>query len=246
MPARPPELTVYDEPHACQYLPGRVARLPLRFPIRRLTRAELDRSLAEGDRRQGVLLYRTACPDCRACEPIRVDVDAFRPGKTHRRVLRAGDRALGFEVVRPSYDDAKLALYEKHKAGRDLASVDDETLDARGYKAFLVDTCCDTIELDYRDRATGALVGVALADRGATSLSAVYCHWDPAYARLSPGAYSILKQIELCRRFGLRWLYLGLYVANNEHMAYKARWLPHERLVDGAWRRFDALGRAAE
>ena len=51
--------------------------------------------------------------------------------------------------------------------------------------------------------------------------------------------YSILKQVELCRAWGLRYLYLGLYVADCRSMAYKAGYLPHERLLDGEWVRFD-------
>lgn len=236
--SRAPELTVYDELHECHYLPGRTARLPLRFPVRPLAPAELDQSFAEGDRRQGALLYRTACPGCVACEPIRIDVAAFRPSKTHRRVLAAGARAFDVTLGPPTYSDDKLALYERHKHGRELSTGDD-ALDARGYTAFLVETCCDTVELELRDKTTGELVAVSLADRGATSLSAVYCHWDPAYSRLSPGAFAILTELELCRLWGLRWLYLGLYVAGNAHMAYKVRWLPHERFIDGAWRRFE-------
>ncbi len=236
--ARAPELTVYDEPHGCHYLPDRTARLPLRFPIRRLAPAELDQSFAEGDRRQGALLYRAQCPGCVACEPIRVDIEAFRESKTHKRVIAAGARAFDVTVERPAYADDKLAVYELHKRGRGL-DTGDSALDARGYRSFLVDTCCDTVEITLRDRATGRLVAVALADRGATSLSAVYCHWDPAYSRLSPGAFAILREVALCRRWGLRWLYLGLYVEGNAHMAYKARWFPHERLIAGEWRRFE-------
>ena len=44
---------------------------------------------------------------------------------------------------------------------------------------------------------------------------------------------------EACRAWGLRYLYLGLYVADCRHLAYKARFLPHERLIQGEWRRFD-------
>jgi arginine-tRNA-protein transferase len=79
---------------------------------------------------------------------------------------------------------------------------------------------------------------VALVDRAEDALSAVYCYYDPTYGSLSLGTYSILKQIELCRSWGLRYLYLGLYIAGSEHMRYKARFLPHERLLDGRWTEF--------
>jgi arginine-tRNA-protein transferase len=67
----------------------------------------------------------------------------------------------------------------------------------------------------------------------------VYCCYDSAFSRLRPGAYSILKQWQQCRDWGLTYLYLGLYVAGSAHMAYKARFAPHERLIEGVWRRFD-------
>ena len=47
---------------------------------------------------------------------------------------------------------------------------------------------------------------------------------------------TVLKQLELCRQLDLRYLYLGLYIAACAPMAYKARFIPHERLVDGTWR----------
>ena len=85
----------------------------------------------------------------------------------------------------------------------------------------------------------GVLVGVAVVDRGMTSLSAVYCCYDPHCSRLGLGTYSILKQIELCRRLGLRHLYLGLHIAESKPMAYKARFRPHQRLLSGRWQNFE-------
>jgi arginine-tRNA-protein transferase len=162
-------------------------------------------------------------------------VTAFTPDKTQRRILRRGEAALWTDIARPSLTPEKVALYNRHKRERGLL-VGDGLIDADGYEQFLIDTCTDTIELTYR--CADRFVGVAIADRAADALSAVYSFYDPSYARLSPGTYSILKQIALCRDWGLQYLYLGLYVAECRAMRYKARYLPHERLIEGKWRRF--------
>ena len=43
----------------------------------------------------------------------------------------------------------------------------------------------------------------------------------------------------MCQQWGLRWLYLGLAISESPHMKYKLGWLPHERRIDGTWRRFE-------
>lgn len=232
-PGTPAELVVHDEPEACPYLPGQVARLPLRVPARRLAAEEADARWAHGDRRHGLLLYRPACPECRACEPMRIPVASFTAGRRHRRILRNGDRALTLVVDEPRFSQARLALYEKHKELRGLRLSTEARMGAAGYRGFFTDSCVDTLEMSYWYR--GRLAGVAIVDRGARALSAVYTYYDPELARLSPGTYSILKQLELCRRWQLEYLYLGFFVRDNPHMRYKAEFRPHERLIDGAW-----------
>ncbi|RYZ10356.1 MAG: arginyltransferase [Myxococcales bacterium] len=229
---QPPELVVHDELQPCPYLEGRLSRLPLRIPARSLSRDELEVRLSRGDRRQGLFLYRPACPGCVACEPIRLDLQSFRPNRSQRRTLARGDRELTLELGEPVADLERVALYNRHKALRGLSAGQGE-VDVRSYREFLAMTCCDTLELRYR--LGGKLVGVAIADRSDEALSAVYCYYDPSYERLGLGTYSILKQLELCQSWGLRYLYLGLYIAESLHMRYKARFLPHQRLLDGAW-----------
>jgi len=236
IPGEPAEQIVLDELMRCPYLPGKIARLPLRLPLRRLRRNELAARLAAGDRRQGVLLYRPSCPACMACEAIRLDVGEYRVTRTQQRVLNRGDAMLTTAVDAPTPSAEKVALYNRHKIERRLLT-SDGLIDHAGYEQFLVNTCADTLEFTFHHR--GALVGVAIADRAADALSAVYCFYDPAYARFSPGAYSILKQLELCRVWNLRYLYLGLYIADCRAMAYKARYLPHERLIGGEWVKFE-------
>lgn len=241
LPGAPPEWLVWNEPSRCPYLPGETAHLPLRLPMRKLRPVEFAARLAAGDRRQGLLLYRPKCPRCTACQAIRLDVQTFAPDKTQRRILRRGDAVLRTLIARPAVTPEKVALYNRHKLERGLMS-SDGMIDAEGYEQFLVETCTDTIELRYL--LNGMLVGVAVTDRAADALSAVYCLYDPSFARLSLGTYSVLKQLELCRTWGLRYLYLGLYVVGSAAMAYKARFRPHQRLIDGAWCTFDGAGDA--
>lgn len=232
---QPPELVVHDELQPCPYLADRLSRLPLRIPARALERQELEARLARGDRRQGLFLYRPACPGCVACEPIRLDLFRFSPNRAQRRALSRGNDVLSVELGQPTVDLERVELYNRHKRLRGLSAGQVE-VDERSYREFLAMTCCDTIEICYRLR--GELVGVAIADRSSAGLSAVYCFYEPTLGRLGLGTYSILKQVELCRMWGLRYLYLGLYIAESLHMRYKARFLPHERLIDGKWSEF--------
>jgi arginyl-tRNA--protein-N-Asp/Glu arginylyltransferase len=235
------EIVVHDALDACSYLPERVARVPLRYPAGGfIAPQDFDERLAQGDRRSGLFLYRMACPQCRACEPIRVEVSEFRPNQTQRRVLRKGAALIDASIGEPGVSAERVALYNAHRFGRGLAK-SDRLSDAADYASFLVESCCQTFEIQYRLQSDAAapLVGVAVCDLGVTSLSAVYCYFDPAHERLSPGVFSVLTQVELCRAWGLRYLYLGLYIAESPHMNYKARFLPHERLIGGEWRRFE-------
>ena len=183
IPGAPPEWLVWDEPTRCPYLPSETAHLPLRLPMRRLKPAEFARRLAEGDRRQGLLLYRPKCPRCAACEAIRLDVADFTTNATQRRVLRRGDAQLRMLIGRPTVTEEKVALYNRHKMERGLTT-GDGLIDAEGYEQFLAESCTDTIEIRYV--LHGLLVGVAIADRAADALSAVYCFYDPSFARLEP------------------------------------------------------------
>ncbi|HEX2656860.1 MAG TPA: arginyltransferase [Polyangia bacterium] len=231
----PPELVVHDEEDACPYLPDRRARRPLRQPLRRLNGAEFDQRLEAGDRRMGTLLYTQHCPTCVACEPIRIDVKAFAPTRAQRRAQAKGDLRIRAELGPLVVDEERVALYLKHERGRGL-SHEGYAIDAEGYRRFLVDSCVDGFEIRYT--VDQQLAAVAVVDRGQRALSAVYTFWDPDHAALSLGTYSILSQLGLARAAGLDWLYLGLAIAENPSMAYKMRFFPHERRIQGAWRRF--------
>ena len=201
----PPEIVVRDEEDDCVYLPGRRARQPLRQPIRRLTAAEFDTRLAAGDRRAGSLLYNQACPSCEACQAIRVDVHAFAPSRSQRRAQASGDAAVTVELGPIVVDDRRVSLYRAHELGRGLDHSGRPPIDALEYESFFAHSCVEGFELRYL--VGGQLCGVAITDRGARSLSAVYTFWNPAYARALAGdvfdSDSDRARAELGARLGL-------------------------------------------
>ena len=228
---------VYDGLQSCPYLEGQVARMPLYRQLRKLTLDESDLRFGAAERRVGTCLYRTACPTCRACEGIRVPVAAFVPSRSQRRVLKRWEGRGKVEIGPPKFSAEHLALFNRHKHERGLASGEDAEMTQLGYESWLVQSCTLTIEMRYF--YDDDLVGVGIVDLGRSSASSVYFYFDPDRADLSPGTYSCLQEIELCRRTGREHLYLGLYVRECRHLSYKTDYRPHERLVDGDWRQFD-------
>lgn len=227
---------VWDQLEECPYRSGQVARLPLRMPIGIVSGEGFDRVLDEGERRSGRMIYRTQCPACDACEPLRVPVSDFRATPSQRRVWRRNEGEVRVEVGRPELTWDRLHLYNRHKQERGLATRD-EPLGAQGYRNWLVDTCTDTREVRYY--AGTKLVAVSIVDFGRRSASSVYHYFDPDEGKRGLGVYSVMKELALCAEAGLEWYYLGFYVEDCRHLSYKAGYWPHERRVDGAWRRFE-------
>ncbi|MBA2114282.1 arginyltransferase [Bremerella alba] len=225
-----------DVEESCPYLPDRLAVLPFYLTDFRAEPEAFDQALSEGVRRSGIFIYHTQCPGCDACEPIRIPVQDFVPRRRHRRVLKRAEAELRVEIGEPLIDEQRVDLYNKHKVGRGLGEPGSE-IDLQSLKEFIGTTCCNSIEFRYY--RSDELVGVAIADVGREAMSAVYCYFDSELSDLGIGNFSVLKQIEACREWGLKYLYLGFYVAGNAHMKYKANYLPHERRFDGKWQRFE-------
>lgn len=233
---RPPRFVVIDaEPSACPYLPGQLARLPLRMPLTPVSPAWFDRLLGEGDRRAGAMLYRTACDTCRACQPLRVPVSRFAPTRSQRKVLRR-NADVTVELGPAQADEQRVALYNKHKAMRGLDR-GEGGLDVATYARHYVDSCTHTAEVRYL--VDGQLIGVSILDLGQRAASSVYHYFDPEHSRRSLGVFSACREIALCQELGLDWYYLGLWVQDCPSLSYKSQYMPHERLIDGRWQPFE-------
>lgn len=213
----------------CPYLEGLHSRSEAYF-VEQLDGGLYEHLLARGFRRSGRVVYRPRCRACRECRPIRIPVDQFSPSRSLRRVSRQ-NIDVRVEVGEPATTDEKFELFCHY-----LDAQHDDTM-TRSYEAFqdfLYDSPMETREFRYR--LGKRLIGVALADCWSGGLSSVYMYFAPECSERSLGTFSVLWEVEYCRRERLPYYYLGYYVANSQKMAYKSRFRPNEVLVaDDRW-----------
>ena len=79
------------------------------------------------------------------------------------------------------------------------------------------------------------LIAVSVCDFVGNALSAVYTFYDTDFLHLSPGRYTVLKQIEIARELEKDYLYLGYWIPECKKMAYKIDFLPAEVFINEDW-----------
>ena len=231
-------------PSACPYLPSRQERKVFTHLIGRRAVALHDQLTQSGFRRSQTIAYRPACEKCRACVSVRVKAYEFCWSRNFRRVVEI-NRDLSGTVVRAEPTSEQYALFRRYLDARhgdggmaDMTAVD--------YSTMIEDSHVETRLVEYRlcqesSVAAGErpLVAACLTDLLADGLSMVYSFYVPGEQSRSFGTYMILDHIERARRLGLAHVYLGYWVAGSQKMAYKARFLPQERLGMSGWERVD-------
>ena len=218
--------------HECPYLPERVARTAFADPTAAPDLRAQTKLAEHGFRRSGGIVYRPSCPSCQACVPLRLEVAAFRPNRTQRRIATRNAHLVGARVAL-SPTQEQLALFERyqharHPEGAMLAE------DAERYLAYFASAFSATQAYELRE--SERLVAVMVVDQLLDALSAVYTYFEPELGARSLGTYAVLWQIAEAQRQGLRWIYLGYLIEETRKMAYKAAFRPQQRLIDGAWR----------
>ena len=233
-PAIPPPVDVdllEIAEHTCSYLPDRPS-MSRAFRVERLSPALYQKLMDAGFRRSGKVIYQPTCRGCRACVPLRVQVDAFQASKSQRRCWRK-NADVSVTFAPPILTDEKFQMYERYQTGWHDRS---EPVDRQSMRDFLYDSPVDTIEMEYRD-STGRLLGVGICDICSESTSSVYFYFDPHQAERGLGTYSVMREIKMARELGLKHLYLGYCVFGCGKMEYKMQFRPHELLHgDGHWR----------
>lgn len=214
-------------PEPCPYLDGLRSTTETML-MTGVTGAELDGLLERGWRRFGPVYFRPVCSGCDECVSVRVPVSTFSPSPNLRRVLKRAAR-VRTEVGEPQADDARLRLYRRWHASREVER--GWKPDRIGMESYAMQFCFPhsaAREFSYWDGEE--LIGIGIADETPKALSAVYCYYDPDLAHLSLGTCNVLRAIEYARHRSLSQVYLGYRVEGCLSLRYKGRFRPQERL----------------
>ena len=217
--------------HACSYLPQREANTLFLDPRDMITPSTYQTLTEQGFRRSGSHLYRPHCADCQACIPARVPVATFHARRRQRRVL-AKNADLSVEVKPAVYSQEYYELYGKYISGRHRDG-DMYPPSAAQFRSFLLSQWSETLFVCLYLRET--LLAVAVTDQQEGGFSAIYTFFDSDFPERSLGVMSILKQIELCQKLELPYVYLGYWIRDSDKMRYKTEYRPVELFINGRW-----------
>lgn len=225
-------------PRDCAYLDGETAVSVFADPKARLSQTIYDQLARYGFRRSGGDLYIPNCAHCSKCIPVRICVQEFCPTRSQARVWKR-NRDLSFRLLPAEYRQEHFELYKRYLASRHAGGgMCDPAPDE--YMRFVTADWATTrfLELRLGDRP----VALAVTDYLDDGLSAVYTCYDPEFDKRSLGTAAILYQIDLARRLGLNWHYLGFWVSGCRKMEYKNRFRPLHAYRNGSWSLMETTG----
>lgn len=182
--------------------------------------AEFNELLTTGWRRFGIYFFRPVCGSCFECRPIRVDVNNYKPSKSHKRILKKNSKTEVF-FKHLTYSHEIYEIYLEHSKDR----FNQESSEEDFYNTFYHEAVPAMQSEYYLDNK---LIAVGFMDLSTEALSSVYFIYKTAYNYLSPGNFSIIKEIEFAKFLGLNYYYLGYYIKDNQSMAYKNRFNPYQ------------------
>lgn len=214
----------------CSYISGNSQTIHYKV-IQECSKEQCESLILRGWRRFGSMYFRPICTECTACESLKIDVENYVFSKSERRILRKNSHLTTF-IRPPSITAEHLELfYRYHAYKHKTRNWDSPKIDPKNYQASFVSGHGNFgYEVLYFEGEK--LIAVDLIDILEDGISSLYCYYDPHSPKLSLGKYSLLEQILLAKRLGLKWIYLGYYVKGCQSLEYKASYAP-SRILQG-------------
>lgn len=226
-------------PAPCPYLDGKTERKVF-TPLVGDLASDLNEALTHiGFRRSQTIAYRPACENCSACYSVRVVLDGFSPTRSQKRVMRRNQDLIRTQVpaeaTREQFELLRTYLETRHPEGG-MAEMSQSD-----FATMVQDTSVDTSIVEYREPLGlgGQLRAFCLMDKISDGLSMVYSAFDTSLTDRSLGLWMILDHLDLSRKMGLDYVYLGYWIEECQKMSYKARFTPLEILGANGWELFD-------
>lgn len=211
-----------DERSKCPYIKDGRERQFRYFFATQLDSNELGGYLRSGWRKFGMYYYKPECPQCQACQPLRVKVQDLKLSKSLRRCWNKSDAVLSYEIEKPIYSDRAFEIYRKHSQFRFDQKAGDKEHFIESF--YLPSAPMKQTNIYYGKE----LMGVGYLDLCDDGMSSVYFAFDPEISSYSPGTYSIMAEIEYVKQMNQPYYYLGYWVKQCSALDYKRRFKPYE------------------
>ena len=229
---RPLQQFFRSGPMPCPYIEGQIER-KLFTRLSGPWAADINSTLSRaGFRRSHDIVYRPVCPNCQACDPVRIVVAELVVRRSQRRVARLNSD-LTFTEVPAQATSEQYRLFAAYQAGRHGDS-DMARMSMGDFSNMIDEGRANTCLFEARDQR-GKLVGCMLVDRLNDGFSAVYSFFDTEQEHRSLGTALVLRLSEQARLENLPYVYLGYWISSSRKMSYKLRFKRLEALTDDGW-----------
>jgi arginyl-tRNA--protein-N-Asp/Glu arginylyltransferase len=221
--------------HPCNYLTDAEERLVFTLPEQPLSPELYLQLMRYNFRRSSAQLYRPYCPECQACQSVRLASMEFLLSTSQKRQLnRAQKSGWHWRWQQSPTASVYFELYQRYITARHADGV---MFPADiSHLQQLLD--CTWLQVSVFEHYIGdRLVGAMILDHVPDGISLVYSFFEPD-TEFSLGTLAVLGAHQLCLQQQWDFLYLGYWVDGSPKMAYKSKFRPQQRLSTGIWQSF--------
>lgn len=187
-------------------------------------------------RRIGTMIYRPLCHGCFLCIPVRLNVNKYSMGKSHKQVMNR-NRDTHCELRSLRYQPEYLELFNNYLITKHGGEPHNEDNFISEYHQSPFKGASKILACLRPTDQGNKLAAISYIDILPDGISSIYCVYDVTnFGKLSLGIFTMLKEIELCKTMNKQWYYPGFWIAGCPTMEYKANFEPLEFCFWETWR----------